>query len=359
MSPRALVTGGAGFIGSHLTEELLRCGWRVRVLDDLSTGRRGNLAHLDGSDALTFFTGSASDAPLLEQLVAESDVVFHLAAAVGVKLVVEQPVRTLSTNIRATELVLELAARYSTKVLIASTSEVYGKLDTERFAETDDLVLGPTHKSRWSYAASKIIDEHLALAHARENGLAVTVLRLFNTIGPRQTGLYGMVVPRFVRSALTGEPIEVYGDGRQRRSFTWVGDAVHAMIALAQHPRAAGEVFNIGHTKDISIGELAEMVRQITHSRSEIVAVPFEEAYETGFEDMRRRLPDTTKLRRLIGYRPTLALPAMLDAIAAYQRAELGREARERMVTHLARRPSFTNLHRPPPSSSVLHHPSP
>ena len=342
MSPRALVTGGAGFIGSHLTEELLHCGWRVRVLDDLSTGRRGNLAHLDGKPGLTFFSGSATDPELVEPLVAESDAVFHLAAAVGVRLVVEQPVRTLSTNIRATELVLELAARHRTKVLVASTSEVYGKLDVERFAETDDLVLGPTHKSRWSYAASKIIDEHLALAYAREKDLQVSVLRLFNTIGPRQTGQYGMVVPRFVRQALTAAPITVYGDGKQRRSFTWVGDAVHAMIALAQHPRAAGEVFNIGHTKDISIGELAQMVKRQTHSRSEVRCVPFAEAYDTaGFEDMQRRLPDTTKLRKLIGYRPTLGLPAMLEAIVSYQRAELGREVREGVVNHLKRRSSI------------------
>ena len=340
MSPRALVTGGAGFIGSHLTEELLHSGWRVRVLDDLSTGRRGNLAHLDGRDGLTFFPGSATDPALLEQLIAESDVVFHLAAAVGVRLVVEQPVRTLATNIRATELVLELAARHGAKVLIASTSEVYGKLDVERFAETDDLVLGPTHKSRWSYAASKIIDEHMALAYAREQGLQVAVLRLFNTIGPRQTGKYGMVVPRFVRQALTGEPITVYGDGRQRRSFTWVADAVHAMIALAQHPGAVGEVFNIGHTKDITILDLALLVKLMTHSTSDIVAVPFEEAYESGFEDMRRRMPDITKLRRLIGYRPTLGLPAMLEAIVAYQRTEVGREVREDLLRHLAGRPS-------------------
>jgi len=340
MSPRALVTGGAGFIGSHLTEELLHSGWRVRVLDDLSTGRRGNLAHLDGRDGLTFFPGSATDPALLEQLIAESDVVFHLAAAVGVRLVVEQPVRTLATNIRATELVLELAARHGAKVLIASTSEVYGKLDVERFAETDDLVLGPTYKSRWSYAASKIIDEHMALAYAREQGLQVAVLRLFNTIGPRQTGKYGMVVPRFVRQALTGEPITVYGDGRQRRSFTWVADAVHAMIALAQHPGAVGEVFNIGHTKDITILDLALLVKLMTHSTSDIVAVPFEEAYESGFEDMRRRMPDITKLRRLIGYRPTLGLPAMLEAIVAYQRTEVGREVREDLLRHLAGRPS-------------------
>jgi len=340
VSPRALVTGGAGFIGSHLTEELLRCGWRVRVLDDLSTGRRGNLAHLDGREGLTFFPGSATNPALVEQLVAESDVVFHLAAAVGVRLVVEQPVRTLSTNIRATELVLELAARHGAKVLIASTSEVYGKLDVERFAETDDLVLGPTHKSRWSYAASKIIDEHLALAYAREKNLAVTVLRLFNTIGPRQTGQYGMVVPRFVRQALSGEPITVYGDGRQRRSFTWVGDAVHAMIALAQHPGAVGEVFNVGHTKDITILDLALLVKLLTHSPSDIVTVPFEQAYESGFEDMQRRLPDTTKLRRLIGYRPTLGLPAMLETIVASQRAELGHAVRDGLLSQLAGRRS-------------------
>jgi len=344
MSPRALVTGGAGFIGSHLTEELLHSGWRVRVLDDLSTGRRGNLAHLDGKPGLTFFSGSATDPDLIEPLIAEPDVVFHLAAAVGVRLIVDQPVRTIATNIKATELVLEAAARHRTKVLVASTSEVYGKLDVERFAETDDLVLGPTDKSRWCYAASKIIDEHLALAYAREKDLAVTVLRLFNTIGPRQTGQYGMVVPRFVRQALTGAPITVYGDGKQRRSFTWVGDAVHAMIALAQHPRAAGEVFNIGHTKDTSIGELAQMVKRQTHSRSEVQFVPFAEAYETaGFEDMQRRLPDTTKLRKLIGYRPTLGLPAMLEAIVGYQRAELGREVRDGVVNHLRRRNSVTS----------------
>jgi nucleoside-diphosphate-sugar epimerase len=338
VSPRALVTGGAGFIGSHLSEELLRSGWRVRVLDDLSTGRRGNLAHLDGHDGLTFFQGSATDPSLLQRLIADSDVVFHLAAAVGVRLVVEQPVRTLSTNIRATELVLELASRHRAKVLVASTSEVYGKLDVDHFAESDDLVLGPTHKSRWSYAASKIIDEHLALAYARETGLAVTVVRLFNTIGPRQTGQYGMVAPRFVRQALSGEPITVYGDGRQRRSFTWVGDAVHAMIALAQHPGAVGEVFNVGHTKDITILDLALLVKLMTHSPSDIITVPFEEAYESGFEDMQRRLPDITKLRRLIGYRPTLGLPAMLEAIVAYQRAELGREVREDVLSHLAGR---------------------
>jgi UDP-glucose 4-epimerase len=341
MSLRALVTGGAGFIGSHLSEELLNCGWHVTVLDDLSTGARRNIAHLEPFPTFEFHRGSATDAAALAALVPQADVVFHLAAAVGVRLIVDQPVRTIATNIKATELVLELAAEHGCQVLLASTSEVYGKLDQAKFGETDDLVLGPTHKARWCYAASKIIDEHLALAFARETGLRVSVLRLFNTIGPRQTGQYGMVVPRFVRAALEGAPITVYGDGTQRRSFTWVGDAVHAMIALAQHPGAVGEVFNIGHTKDISIHELALLVREQTRSRSEIVRVPFEEAYESGFEDMRRRLPDIAKLRRVIGYRPTYDLPEMLDAIIVSQRRELGQEVREGMIAHLqvARRP--------------------
>jgi UDP-glucose 4-epimerase len=336
VSPRALVTGGAGFIGSHLAEELLATGWWVDVLDNLSTGRKGNLAALGGHPGLTFIEGSATDEATLARLIPQADVVFHLAAAVGVRLVVDQPVQTISTNIRATELVLELAARNGVKVLVASTSEVYGKLDVEKFSESSDLVLGPTDKSRWCYAASKIIDEHLALAYARQTRLPVTVLRLFNTIGPRQTGQYGMVVPRFVRQAISGEPITVYGDGSQRRSFTWVGDATHAMIALIQHPGSAGEVFNVGHTKDISIGELAELVRKLTRSRSEIVTVPFDAAYESaGFEDMARRLPDITKLRELIGYRPTLDLPQMLEAIIAQQRAELGLDVRHRMLAHL------------------------
>jgi UDP-glucose 4-epimerase len=335
MSPRALVTGGAGFIGSHLVEELLACGWRVQVLDDLSTGARGNIAHLEDLGSFSFTLGSATDPAALAELVPQADVVFHLAAAVGVRLIVDQPVRTIATNIKATELVLELAARHGCQVLVASTSEVYGKLDVDKFGESDDLVLGPTHKARWCYAASKIIDEHLALAFARETGLRVSVLRLFNTIGPRQTGQYGMVVPRFVRQALCGEPITVYGDGAQRRSFTWVGDAVHAMIALAQHPGAVGQVFNIGHTKDIQIHELALLIKQLTRSRSDIVRVPFEEAYQSGFEDMRRRLPDITKLRRLIGYRPTFNLPEMLDAIIGYQRRELGWAVREGMIARL------------------------
>jgi len=335
VSPRALITGGAGFIGSHLAGELLDCGWCVRVLDDLSTGRCKNIDSLDGRPGFAFTRGSAMDAEALAPAVADADVVFHLAAAVGVRLIVDQPVRTIATNIKATELVLELAAQHGCKVLVASTSEVYGKLDVPKFSEADDLVLGPTSKSRWCYAASKIIDEHLALAYAREVGLPVTVLRLFNIIGPRQAGQYGMVVPRFVQQALAGEPITVYGHGRQRRSFTWVGDAVHAMIALAQHPGAVGEVFNIGHTKDVTILDLARLVRQLTGSKSEIVLVPFEEAYEPGFEDMQRRLPDTTKLRKLIGYRPTLDLSAILETIIAQQREEQRHAVRQGMLSHL------------------------
>ena len=343
MSPRALVTGGAGFIGSHLAEELLGTGWWVDVLDDLTTGRKRNIAGIGGHPGLTFIEGSATDHATLARLIPQADVVFHLAAAVGVKLIVDQPVQTISTNIKATEFVLELAAQSGAKVLVASTSEVYGKLDVERFSESSDLVLGPTDKSRWCYAASKIIDEHLALAYARQTGLPVTVLRFFNTIGPRQTGQYGMVVPRFVRQALAGEPITVYGDGSQRRSFTWVGDATHAMIALIQNPASAGQVFNVGHTKDISIGELAHLVKKLTHSRSEIVHVPFDEAYESaGFEDMARRLPDISKLRDLIGYRPTLDLPQMLEAIIAQQRIELGYDVRHRMLQHLMGAPRLT-----------------
>jgi UDP-glucose 4-epimerase len=321
VSRRALITGGAGFIGSHLAAELLERGWRVAVLDDLTTGRRANLAPIERRPGFSFTQGSADDPVLLARLVSRADVVFHLAAAVGVRLIVEQPVRTIITNIRATELVLEHAARAGCAVLVASSSEVYGKLDVAKFAETDDLVLGATERSRWCYAASKIIDEHLALAFAREAGAWVTVVRLFNTIGPRQTGRYGMVVPRFVQQALAGEPITVYGDGTQRRSFTWVGDAVGAMIALVGHAGAAGEIYNVGHTRDIAIRELAELVKRLCRSASAIELVPFERAYEEGFEDMVRRLPDITKVQRAIGYAPSLDLPEMLRRVIAHERA--------------------------------------
>ncbi len=321
---RALITGGAGFVGSHLAEALLERGWAVEVVDDLSTGSIDNISHLKGHPHFSYVLDTVMNRPLMLELVDRSDVIFHLAAAVGVRLIVEKPVHTIETNIKATEMVLELAARKQKALLLASTSEVYGKLDKPRFSEEDDVILGPTSRARWCYAASKIIDEFLARAYYKEKGLPTVVVRLFNTIGPRQTGQYGMVVPRFVRLALAGQPIPVYGDGTQRRSFTWVGDVIGAMLALVEHPQAHGEVFNIGHTKEISIYDLAELIKRMTNSRSEIVLVPYEEAYEAGFEDMRRRVPDISKIQRLIGYQPLLDLPEMLDRVIAYER-ERGR----------------------------------
>jgi len=321
---KALITGGAGFIGSHLAEFLLNKGWRVKVIDDLSTGSIENIEHLKQNPRFSYVLDTVLNRSLMMELIDWADVVFHLAAAVGVRLIVEKPVHTIETNIKTTELVLELCSKKKKPVLISSTSEVYGKLDKEKFSEEDDLVLGPTSKFRWCYAASKIIDEFLAKAYYKERKLPVVVVRLFNTIGPRQTGQYGMVVPRFVRQALRGDPITVYGDGSQRRSFTWVGDVVDAMVKLIQHPKAYGEVFNIGHTKDISILELAELVKKLTGSSSEIVFIPYEKAYEPGFEDMRRRLPDISKAQKLIGYKPSLDLPEMLKLIIAYERERLG-----------------------------------
>jgi len=317
---RALITGGAGFIGSHLAEALLERGWSVEVVDDLSTGSIENISHLKGHPHFAYVLDSVMNRSLMLEMVDRADVIFHLAAAVGVRLIVEKPVHTIETNIKATELILELAARKRRPLLLASTSEVYGKLDKPRFSEDDDVILGPTSKSRWCYAASKMIDEFLARAYFKEHGLPTGVARLFNTIGPRQTGQYGMVVPRFVRLALAGQPIPVYGDGTQRRSFTWVGDVVGAMLALIAHPQAYGEVFNIGHTKEISIYELAALVKEMTASASEITLVPYEQAYEAGFEDMLRRAPDITKIQRLIGYRPGLGLPEMLERVISYER---------------------------------------
>src|SRR5262245_41293392 len=317
---KALITGGAGFIGSHLSEALLERGWTVEVIDDLSTGSIGNISHLKGHPHFSYVLDSVMNRSLLLELVDRSDVIFHLAAAVGVKLIVEKPVYTIETNIKATELILELAARKHRPLLLASTSEVYGKLDKPKFSEDDDVILGPTSKARWCYAASKMIDEFLARAYYKEKGLPTVVARLFNTIGPRQTGQYGMVVPRFVRLALAGEPISVYGDGSQRRSFPWVGDVVGAMLGLIAHPQAYGEVFNVGHTEEISIYELALLVKQMTGSASNIVLVPYEDAYEVGFEDMPRRAPDISKIQRLIGYRPVMGLPEMLERIITYER---------------------------------------
>ncbi len=322
---RALITGGAGFIGSHLAEALLDQGYEVQVIDDLSTGSIENIEHLKSHPRFSYVIDTVMNRPLMAELIDRADMIFHLAAAVGVRLIVEHPVHTLEMNIKPTELILELASRKRKPVLLCSTSEVYGKLNKPAFHEEDDLILGPTSHSRWCYAASKIIDEFLARAYFKERGLPTVTLRIFNTIGPRQTGQYGMVVPRFVRQALLGKPITVYGDGTQRRSFTWVGDVVYAMIALIQQPQAYGEVVNVGHTQEISIYDLAVLIKEKTKSSSEIIFVPYDQAYEAGFEDIPRRLPDLSKIQRLIGYRPSLNLPEMLDRIIAYERSKLMR----------------------------------
>jgi UDP-glucose 4-epimerase len=320
---RALITGGCGFIGSHLADYLLKSGWEVHVVDDLSTGTIQNVAQLRESRHFSYTLDTVLNRGLMLELVDRADVVFHLAAAVGVRLIVEQPVRTIHTNIKATELMLELTARKRVPVLVASTSEVYGKRKELPFNEEGDLVLGTTSRSRWCYAASKIIDEFLALAYHKESGLPVVVLRLFNTIGPRQTGQYGMVVPRFTRQALSGTPITVYGDGSQQRSFTWVGDVVRAMTLLIQRPTAYGRVFNVGHTEETSILQLARLIRQMTSSSSEIRFIAYDEAYEAGFEDMSRRLPDITNLQKEIDYQPTMNLAEMLSRIIEYEKEKL------------------------------------
>ena len=319
------MTGGAGFIGSHLTEALLDAGHDVVVLDDLSTGRTQNLQAAQGHARLTVTAGSVTDELLTRKLVMGADVVYHLAAAVGVRLILDQPVGTIETNIVGAAMVLRAAAHTSTRVVLASTSEVYGKNDRAPLAEDDDRVLGPTTKSRWSYACAKAIDEFLGLAYHREHGLPVVILRFFNTVGPRQTGRYGMVVPRFARQALDGAPITVYGDGRQSRCFTDVEDAVRATIALSTSPDAAGQVFNVGSSQEVTINELAERVRVLAGSASPIVHVPYDEAYQPGFEDLRRRVPDIRKAERLVGYRPRVPLDETLSRVIHYLR-ETGRQ---------------------------------
>jgi UDP-glucose 4-epimerase len=301
--PRYLVTGGAGFIGSHLTEELLARGSRATVLDNLSTG---SLQNLDACiDDVRFVQGSVLDPLLVDELVSEVDVVVHLAAAVGVKLVMDHPLRSFLTNVRGTEVVLEAAHRYGKKILIASTSEIYGKSNDVPFTEDDDRILGSLRMWRWGYSISKAVDELLAHAYHRERGLPSIVVRLFNTTGPRQTGAYGMVLPRFVSQALAGEPLTVYGDGSQTRCFCHVNDVVEAVCLLLDEPRAEGEVFNVGSTEEVSIKELAERVIEIAGSYSEIRSVPFEEAFGDGFEEMVRRVPDTSRIRDVTGWTPT------------------------------------------------------
>ncbi len=317
---RVLVTGGAGFIGSHLTEALLASGHEVTVIDDLSTGRVENLAAVAGSAGLRTRWASVLEDEALPDLVGEAEVVFHLAAAVGVRLILDRPVETIETNILGMHRVLRCAAKGQKKVVIASTSEVYGKNERMPLGEEDDCVFGPTTRSRWSYAVSKAVDEFLGLAYWRDHGVPVVIVRYFNTIGPRQVGRYGMVVPRFVRQALAGEPITVYGDGEQVRSFTDVEDTVRATIALARHPEAVGQVFNVGSGRATTINELAERVKALTGSDSPIVHVPFEQAYEPGFEEPRRRVPDVSKLRRVLGFAPAVDLDTTLRKVIEYQR---------------------------------------
>ena len=309
---KALITGGAGFIGSHLAERLLQLGHEVLVLDNLSTGSIENIAHLKGRKGFSYVVDSVTSEPLLAEMVDSSEVVFHLAAAVGVKLIVEQPVHTIETNVHGTEVVLKHANKKKKLVFIASTSEVYGKSNDVPFRESADVVLGPSVKHRWAYACSKLIDEFLALAYWKEKKLPVIIVRLFNTVGPRQTGQYGMVLPTFVRQALSGQPITVFGDGTQSRSFTYVSDVVDALIGLAGERRAVGEVFNIGNVGEISIYALAERVKALSGSDSPIQLIPYDQAYEAGFEDMPRRVPDTSKLNRLIGYEPKVALQEII-----------------------------------------------
>jgi UDP-glucose 4-epimerase len=317
---KALITGGAGFIGSHLAERLLELGHDVLVLDNLSTGSIENITHLKGHKKFSYVIDSVTSESLLAEMVDSSDVVFHLAAAVGVKLIVEQPVHTIETNVHGTEVVLKHANKKKKLVLIASTSEVYGKSADVPFRESADVVLGPSAKHRWAYACSKLIDEFLALAYWKEKKLPVVIVRLFNTVGPRQTGQYGMVLPTFVRQALSGHPITVFGDGMQSRSFTYVSDVVDALIALSSERRAIGEVFNIGNTGEISIGELAQRVKTMTGSDSPIRLIPYDEAYEAGFEDMPRRVPDISKLRALIGYEPRVALDEIIRRVIDHMR---------------------------------------
>lgn len=320
---RYLVTGGAGFIGGHLTESLLRDGEEVVVIDNFSTGRRQNLAVVADSPALRVIEADVvADAALLEREVGEADVIIHLAAAVGVELVVRDPVRTITTNVHGTENVLAPAAKYGKRTIIASTSEVYGKSSKPLFAETDDLLIGNPVHSRWSYACSKLLDEFYLMAHCRMNDLPGTVVRFFNTVGPRQTGQYGMVVPRFVAAALTGKPIPVYGDGTQSRCFCHVLDVVRALRALAVNPHSYGKIYNIGSQRSISIEELARLVIERTASSSGITRIPYDQAYDKGFEDMMRRAPDTTAIRQLIGWQPEIPLEKIIDDVAAFARAK-------------------------------------
>jgi UDP-glucose 4-epimerase len=318
---RAVITGGAGFIGSHLAERLLADGHRVTVLDDLSTGSYHNIEHLLKRADFEFVLGSICNADVVDDVAARSDAVFHLAAAVGVQLIVEQPLESLMTNVRGSEVVMEKAHKHGCRVLVTSTSEIYGKNTSDRLTESDDRILGTPLKTRWSYSTCKALEETLAHAYYREKGVESVIARLFNTVGPRQTGYYGMVVPRFVGQALRGEPVTVYGTGQQTRCFCYVGDVIDALVRLIDQPQAYGEVFNLGATEEVSIEELAHRVIARAGSASKIRYVPYDEAYEEGFEDMQRRVPDTTRAAAYVGFEPTVDLDGIIDAVIEHQRA--------------------------------------
>lgn len=334
---KALITGGAGFVGSYLAERCLREGWSVSIIDNLSTGSFENIAHLKKHPQFEYCIDTVFNAPVVAELVDCCDVVFHLAAAVGVRLIVESPVHTIETNVHGTEVVLRAAAKKRKRVVIASTSEVYGKSVNVPFSEGDDLVMGPTNRGRWSYACSKALDEFLGLAYHHEKHVPVTVIRMFNTVGPRQTGRYGMVLPNFVRQALSSEPITVYGDGTQSRCFGYVLDAVEAIIRIAKSDGAVGEVVNVGNDREISIGGLANLVRSRLDSESEIVRIPYEKAYGPGFEDMSRRVPSLVKLERLIGFRPATPLETVIDAVAGEMRNRVSMDSLSSLNHHLSR----------------------
>lgn len=320
---RVLITGGAGFIGSHLSDAYLGRGDEVFIIDDLSTGSFANIEHLKDHPRFHYKIDSVHNRPVTAELVDQCDVVFHLAAAVGVKLIVESPVRTIETNVHGTEVVLSLASKKKKKVLVASTSEVYGLSAEIPFREDGNLVMGATTKGRWSYACSKAIDEFLALAYWREKKLPTVIVRLFNTVGPRQTGQYGMVIPTFVKQALSGQPITVYGSGEQSRCFCYVGDVVGGLMKLMDDERAIGEVFNVGSDHEITILNLARKVKELTKSKSEITFVPYDEAYEEGFEDMPRRIPDISKVNRQVGFQPERSLDGILDSVIEFHSEQM------------------------------------
>lgn len=322
---KVLITGGAGFVGSHLADKLIAEGHEITVIDDLSTGRYGNVEHLDGRDGFRLIIDTVLNQPLMEDLIRDTDRVYHMASAVGVRLIMEQPVKTIETIFHGTDVILKFCSRYRKRVLIPSTSEVYGKGISVPFREEDDLLTGSTDKHRWAYACAKTLDEFLALAHYKETRLPVVVARLFNTVGPRQTGQYGMVVPRFVESAIKGEAIEVHGDGNQSRCFGHVSDVVNGLTAAIESPVCFGEVVNFGSDAEITINDLAKRAIELTGSSSEVRFIPYEQVYGDGFEDMQRRVPSLEKARKLLGYQPTKTLDDIINDVAAEIRNELGR----------------------------------